>query len=123
MNIKPIREKTGLSQKEFGLRLGLTSQSITKYEAGYNVSETVKKLIRYEFAEFLTEEERLVANPLNIDDLKRNAALKKEVQELKAKLENLQKYNNLQDKTIKSLDDQVKMYKDQLKTKEKSKTV
>ncbi|MDT0689345.1 short coiled-coil protein [Salegentibacter sp. F188] len=59
MNIKELRAKTGLSQKEFGARLGLTSQSITKFEAGGKVTDTVKKLIRYEFSQHLPEEERL----------------------------------------------------------------
>ena len=59
MNVKDLRVLTGLTQKEFGERLGLTSQSITKYESGANVSETVKRLIRYEFSRFLPEEEQL----------------------------------------------------------------
>lgn len=50
----------GLSQKEFGLRLDLTSQTINKYEAGRNTSKSIQKLIRYEFAEFLPEE-RLIS--------------------------------------------------------------
>lgn len=59
MNIKALRELTGFTQKEFGERLGLTSQSITKYESGANVSETVKRLIRYEFSRWLPDDEKL----------------------------------------------------------------
>ncbi len=66
MDIKELRIKTGLSQREFGERLGLTSQSITKYEAGASVSTSVQRLIRYEFAKFLPENERLGVDPGNI---------------------------------------------------------
>lgn len=67
MNIKELRKKTGLSQREFAIRLGLTSQTITNYESGYKISASVEKLIRYEFAEFLPEKERLV-NARAIDE-------------------------------------------------------
>lgn len=59
MNIKELRDKTNLSQRAFGKILGLSPQSILNYEAGKNVPETVKKLIRYEFSEYLPENERL----------------------------------------------------------------
>jgi len=133
MNIRELREKSGLTQTEFGKRIGVQYQTVLLYEKGGKVPETVKKLIQYEFGKFLPEEEQLSSDleteysresSLEIKRFQeRIAELEKFNEELKAKVENLQKYNNLQDKTIKSLDDQVKMYKDQLKTKEKSKTV
>ncbi len=59
MDIKELRLKTGLSQREFGERLGLTSQSITKYEGGAKISTSVQRLIKYEYAKYLPENERL----------------------------------------------------------------
>ena len=61
MNIKELRDKTKLSQRAFGKILGLSPQSILNYEQGSNVPETVKKLIQYEFAEYLPEEEQRIA--------------------------------------------------------------
>ena len=42
--------------------MGVTSQTITKYESGANISDTIKRLIRYEFSLFLPQEERLAQN-------------------------------------------------------------
>lgn len=48
--IKAIRQRYGLSQQEFGARLGVTHAHISKIESGKeNPSETLLKLIRYEF--------------------------------------------------------------------------
>ena len=48
--IKEIRQKHGLSQQEFGSRLGVTHAHISKIESGKeNPSETLLRLIRYEF--------------------------------------------------------------------------
>ena len=48
--IKAIRQRYGLSQQEFGARLGVTHAHISKIEGGKeNPSETLLKLIRYEF--------------------------------------------------------------------------
>lgn len=48
--IKEIRQKNGLSQQEFGARLGVTHAHISKIESGKeNASETLLRLIRYEF--------------------------------------------------------------------------
>lgn len=49
--IKEIRQKHGLSQQEFGARLGVTHAHISKIESGKeNPSETLLRLIRYEFS-------------------------------------------------------------------------
>lgn len=49
--IKEIRQKYGLSQQEFGSRLGVTHAHISKIESGKeNPSETLLRLIRYEFS-------------------------------------------------------------------------
>ena len=120
MNIKEIRSKSGLSQKDFGARLGLTSQSITKFEAGGNITETVKKLIRYEFAEYLPEEERLFSKAGN-GTATANATAIKKLQEENEKLReqarlanSLQEIVNLQKRNIELLEDQVKLYKEKL---------
>lgn len=48
--IKAIRQKYGLSQQEFGSRLGVTHAHISKIESGKeNPSETLLRLIKYEF--------------------------------------------------------------------------
>lgn len=71
MDIKYLREKTNLSQRAFGERLGLSPQSILNYEAGKNVPESIQKLIRYEFAEHLPEEERLIAQFEKVDSVEK----------------------------------------------------
>lgn len=49
-DIKGIRQRYGLSQQEFGARLGVTHAHISKIESGKeNPSETLLKLIKYEF--------------------------------------------------------------------------
>lgn len=48
--IKAIRQRYGLSQQEFGARLGVTHAHISKIESGKeNPSETLLRLIKYEF--------------------------------------------------------------------------
>lgn len=127
MNIKELRAKTGLSQKEFGARLGLTSQSITKFEAGGTLTDTVKKLISYEFAEFLPANERgaKLQSPVSPEDLETSQKLRLENEDLKAALkdaEHLKEHNLLLKRTIELLEDQVRMYKNMLGEEDKSKT-
>lgn len=118
MNIKELRSKTGLSQKEFGTRLGVTSQSITKYEAGGKITETIKKLIRYEFAEYLPEEERLTVKKVpageetaELQELReKNAVLEDQVKEVS----HLKEQNSLLKRTVELLEDQVQLYKEKL---------
>lgn len=48
--IKEIRQRYGLSQQQFGARLGVTHAHISKIENGKEVpSETLLRLIKYEF--------------------------------------------------------------------------
>ena len=57
MNIRHLRSKAGLTQKEFGERLGVQSQTILKYEKNERkIPQTILKLIQYEFAEYLEGE-------------------------------------------------------------------
>lgn len=50
LQIKEMRKKAGLSQQEFGARLGVTHAHISKIESGKEKpSETLVRLIRYEF--------------------------------------------------------------------------
>lgn len=126
MNIKELRSETGLSQKEFGLRLGLTSQSITKFEAGGKLTDTVKKLICYEFAEFLPEEERSFSKSTYGENV-----LKEEIEKLKVKrtellheveeIPHLKEQISLLKRNIESLEDQVVLYKRMLNIEDKSK--
>lgn len=51
-----LRAKTGLTQKEFGEKLGVKSGTIAKYEKGGTPPPTLLKLIRYEFSEHLEGE-------------------------------------------------------------------
>ena len=121
MEIKVLRVKAGLSQKEFAERIGLTAQTVQKYESGErNIPVTVQKLIRYEFAPFLPEEERLFAEPGTPYEkeanqelqkcLKENDSLRNQVKELP----HIKEQNNLLRRTVELLEDQVKMYKDRL---------
>jgi len=129
MNIKELREKTGLSQKAFGERLGLSPQSILNYEAGKNVPESIQKLIRFEFEDDLQEKGRLIAKrdnmatPVNLDDLKNLASLEQENISIKKDLEHALETIQLQRKNIQLLEDQVQLYKDKLNlTDNRSKT-
>lgn len=62
MKIKVLRAQVDLSQKAFAERLGLTAQTIQKYESGSrNIPDSIEKLIRYEFAEYLTNGEGLTS--------------------------------------------------------------
>jgi len=45
INIKRLREKTGLTQTDFGERLGLTKQAISNYENGRVPSEAITNLV------------------------------------------------------------------------------
>lgn len=57
MNIKELRERARLTQTEFGRRLGVSLATIQKLEADNNrkPTETIKKLIHYEFADYFDE--------------------------------------------------------------------
>ncbi|QED37989.1 helix-turn-helix transcriptional regulator [Antarcticibacterium arcticum] len=127
MNIKELRSKIGLSQKEFGSRLGLTSQSITKFEAGGKLTETVKKLISYEFAEFMPEEERLFSkstageNALK-EEIKKLELERTELQHQVEQIPHLKEQISLLKRNIQSLEDQVDLYKKMLNIESQSKT-
>lgn len=121
MEIKVLRAKANLSQKEMAERMGLTAQTIQKYESGErNIPATVQKLIRYEFAEYLPEEERLRAATGTTDEtgtpgelqkcLEENTALRDQVKELP----HLQEQNHLLRRTVELLEDQVGLYKERL---------
>ncbi len=119
MNIKELRSRTGLSQKDFGSRLGLTSQSITKFEAGGNLTDSIRKLIRYEFAEYLPEEERLLKPSLSEGTFESEEIniLKKENEFLKqqvSKVKDQEDYITVLKENIVLLKEQVQHYKDQL---------
>ena len=124
MNIKDLRSKTGLSQKKFGERLGLQGQSILLYEKEERkVPASIQKLIRYEFAKYLPETERLYPEgigsneDLSADENSIYTNLKedfKELQEKYALAANLKEIVAYQKETINSLKDQIQMYKDQL---------
>jgi transcriptional regulator with XRE-family HTH domain len=128
MNIKQLRSRTGLSQKDFGSRLGLTSQSITKFEAGGNITDSIKKLIRYEFAEYLPEEERLsmAGNSEVTVENKEVSILRKENEALKQKLamvKDQEDYITVLKENIILLREQVQHYKERLNiTDDRSKT-
>ena len=123
-DVKVIRVKARLSQKEFGERICVKAQTVQKYESGdRNIPESIQKLIRYEFAKQLPEEDRLypegqaAKEQLSADENQEYINLKKENENLKAKAafsDSLQQIIDLQKKTIQSLEDQVKLYKDRL---------
>ena len=55
INVRKLREDTGLSAKAFGARLGLTYKTIKNYECGVNVPIYIELLIRYEFSKYLRD--------------------------------------------------------------------
>ncbi len=128
MNIKVLRAKANLSQKEFGSRICVKGQTVQKYESGErNIPDTVKKLIQYEFAEFLPEEDRLypegaaIKPQLSNEEKEEYRDLKKENEALRnevAASRNLQQIIELQQKNIELLEDQVRLYKQQLDLKD-----
>ena len=121
MTIKELRQKANLTQREFGERLCVQSQTILKYEKEERkVPESIQKLIRYEFAEYLPEEERLIAKVAGPGDseenpevgrlLEENAVLQDQVREIP----HLKEQNILLKRTVELLEDQVQLYKDKL---------
>ena len=92
MKIKVLRAQVDLSQKAFAERLGLTAQTIQKYESGSrNIPDSIEKLIRYEFAEYLTKGEGLTSKKIGNSKVENgetenfqdeNETLKKRVKEL-----------------------------------------
>lgn len=107
MNIKELREKTNLSQSDFGARIGVKHQTILLYEKGKNIPDTVKKLIRYEFAEHLPEENRLVATPLDGETFREQetslAQLKTENEQLKKRVAELEKDKDVLQAVVQNL--------------------
>ncbi len=115
LNIKKLRSDANLTQKEFGEKIGLNRyQTISKYEKDpESIPVTVQKLIRYEFAEFLPEEERLAvataSHPTQSQDsplqeLKaENEQLKKRVADLEQDKEDLRKDKEMLQLHIKTL--------------------
>ena len=99
-----------------GRRLGVKRyQTISKYEKEPDkIPDSIQKLIRYEFAEYLPEEERLTVH-LEAKEAPASYGLaeevKKENEYLKRELESQKKITAL-------LEDQVAMYKKLLETKE-----
>ena len=94
MNIRDLRAKTGLSQRKFGERLGLQGQSILLYEKEERkIPESIQKLIRYEFAEYLPEEERLYpkTSETATEDATAVATVKEENEALKKKVVELER--------------------------------
>ena len=95
MNIKEIRFKVNLTQKEFADKICLKAQTVQKYESGErNIPESIKKLIRYEFAEHLPPEEALFSKAENAVATGANARVKeleKENHELLLKIQRLEK--------------------------------
>lgn len=121
MDIKQLRKDADLTQREFGERLGVQSQTILKYEKEERkIPESIQKLIRYEFAEFLPENVRLVSK----DAAKRITQDYAEVEKLKRELdmarmkaekaESLQQMVDMQNKTIQLMEDQIQLYKERL---------
>ena len=119
-----LRAKADLSQKAFGEKICVKAQTIQKYESGErNVPDSIQKLIRYEFAKYLPETERLYPEgigsneDLSADENSIYTNLKedfKELQEKYALAANLKEIVAYQKETINSLKDQIQMYKDQL---------
>lgn len=128
MNIKVLRARLNLSQKDFGERICVTAQTVQKYESGdRNIPETVQKLIRYEFADFLPEEERLISSSPGQSTIKNEDFRKLQDENENLKQQALlakehEEYIKLQRRTIELLEDQVKLYKNMLPETDRSKT-
>lgn len=121
MEIRVLRAKANLSQKEMAERMGLTAQTIQKYESGErNIPATVQKLIRYEFAQFLPEKERLIAEPVVDYEQGKSQELKKCLEEnniLQDQLKDLphlKEQNHLLRRTVEILEEQIELYKERV---------
>lgn len=127
--LQKLTKDLGISTKEISTRLEIGLRTVQNYISGkQDIPDSTKKLIRYEFAEFLPEEERLVSGPGENNggatvDTTAIEALKKENEALKEKLKNAQRVANLLERNTELLEDQVKIYKDRLNIiDDKSKT-
>lgn len=92
MNIKELRAKLNLTQKEFGERIGMQQQTILKYERGErNIPLNVQLLIRYMFAEHLPEKERLYQNLDIQTEVEEIEELKKQNEQLLERIKELER--------------------------------
>jgi len=119
--LQKLTKELGISSKEISSRLEIGLRTVQNYISGkQQIPESIKRLIQYEFAEFLTEDERLiatlvdVATLVNFDDLKKIEELKNHVKSLEKDLQHAKDTVELQKKTIALLEDQVQLYKDRL---------
>ena len=122
MDIKELRIRTDLTQREFGERICVQSQTILKYEKKERkVPASIQRLIRYEFAKYLPEGERLIPDlgeqtisPNPNQELEKYLEENTELKDQLRELPHIKKENSLLEGTIGILKDQVRMYKEQL---------
>jgi DNA-binding transcriptional regulator YiaG len=54
MNIKKIRERSGLTQEEFAVKIGMNRKTLSSYETGQNeVPEPIQVLVKLVYNEYL----------------------------------------------------------------------
>lgn len=92
MELFALLKKSGLNTKEISQRLHLGIRTVQNYANGsQEIPEYIKKLIRYEFAEYLPKEEGLVSKKIGNSEVgkgetenfkEENETLKKRVKEL-----------------------------------------
>ncbi len=116
LNIRGLRKASNLTLEEFAQRLGIKRyQTVSKYEKEPDkIPETIQKLIRYEFAEYLPEEERLTVHV----EAKEDSADYSLIEDLKKENEYLKRDLESQKKITALLEEQIAMYKKLLETKE-----
>jgi transcriptional regulator with XRE-family HTH domain len=113
MELFELLKKSGLNTKEISKRLHLGVRTVQNYANGsQTIPEYIKKLIRYEFAESLPKEERLVSEPGEVYEKKtpdfsqlkeENRQLQRRVQELEQDKEDLKGDKKMLELHIKTL--------------------
>ena len=79
-DVKEIRKKTGLNQRDFWGKVGVTQSGGSRYETGRKMPKPVRELLR------LVHIERIELSKVNRKDLEIAALLKKHNPELYAEL-------------------------------------
>ena len=124
MDLQKLIDTGVTNTKDISSRTSIGLRTIQNYVSGKQpIPEPIQKLLRYEFAEFLPEEERLKAkiggsiksgiSPEIKELLEKNAILEEQEKEIS----HLKEQNSLLKRTVELLEDQVQLYKEKVNLK------
>lgn len=127
MDLQKLIASGVTSTKDISERTNIGLRTVQNYVSGKQpIPEPIKKLLAYEFAEHLPEEERSKLKGIKANEIQGTAELQ-ELREKNALLEDqvkevqhLKEQNSLLKRTVELLEDQVKLYKEKLEVNQGS---